>query len=326
MLHFIDNPFRYPQPHLHMTDGNPEPYLLPKNYVELKCFRDIAFFWKWLLNPDIKQFPNFDAAQAANNAGGLGRGGVRMKVPRGSAALQRQTRREQLRRGQGATAKTKYKRMQSQLMWSWNGQSHEYTVQIYGIQIWCRPNPNATDPVTGKKVDPKKLPLHRYPSTATASYYLSAPEVKTEDDVVYRPNLPDFRTQPTYAKKKKAASTKGGTGGKGGKGGSSSSGRGGNKSGITKPGQAVLGQRDSELLISFLTVPYIRLPLVLTFFSSEDRIHKLQSVELRGILDAVLFEPGKHLGLDLGGVNPVMVRRRKSSYNVQGSENIYTEK
>ena len=306
MLPFIDNPFRYPQPHLHMTDGNPEPYLLPKNYVELKCFRDIAFFWKWLLNPDIKQFPNFDAAQAANSGGGLGRGGMRTKAPRST----RQTRRGQ--GGFGATAKTKYKRMQSQLMWSWNGQSHEYIVQIYGIQIWCRPNPNATDPVTGKKVDPKKLPLHRYPSTATASYYLSAPEVKTEDDVVYRPNLPDFRTPPTYATKKKAASTKGGTVGKGGKGGSSS-GRGGNKSGITKPGQAVLGQRDSELLISFLTVPYIRLPLVLTFFSSEDRIHKLQSVELRGILDAVLFEPGKHLGLDLGGVNPVMVRRMKSS-------------
>lgn len=32
-----------------------------------------------------------------------------------------------------------------------------------------------------------------------------------------------------------------------------------------------LGQRDSELLISYLTVPYLRLPLVLTFFSTEDR-------------------------------------------------------
>jgi hypothetical protein len=32
-----------------------------------------------------------------------------------------------------------------------------------------------------------------------------------------------------------------------------------------------LGQRDSELLISYLTVPYLRLPLVVTFFSTEDR-------------------------------------------------------
>ena len=50
----------------------------------------------------------------------------------------------------------------------------------------------------------------------------------------------------------------------------------------------MLGQRDSELLISFLTVPYLRVPLVLTFFATEDRVHKLQSKKLRGILDAVL--------------------------------------
>ena len=33
-------------------------------------------------------------------------------------------------------------------------------------------------------------------------------------------------------------------------------------------GQQVLSQRDSELLISYLTVPYLRVPLVLTFFAS----------------------------------------------------------
>jgi hypothetical protein len=57
----------------------------------------------------------------------------------------------------------------------------------------------------------------------------------------------------------------------------------------------VLSQRDSELLISFLTVPYLRLPLVLTFFASEDRVHKLQSPKLKGILDSCLFEPGRYL-------------------------------
>lgn len=69
----------------------------------------------------------------------------------------------------------------------------------------------------------------------------------------------------------------------------------------------VLSQRDSELLFSFLTVPYLRLPLCLTFFASEDRVHKLQSPKLRAILDAVLFEPGKCLRLGDTGVCPAMV-------------------
>lgn len=37
-----------------------------------------------------------------------------------------------------------------------------------------------------------------------------------------------------------------------------------------------LTQRDSELLNSYLTVPYMRIPLILTFFATGDRIHKLQ--------------------------------------------------
>ena len=52
-----------------------------------------------------------------------------------------------------------------------------------------------------------------------------------------------------------------------------------------------LGQRDSELLLSYLTVPYIRIPLVLTFFTTNDRIHKLALVKLRDMLDSVMFEP-----------------------------------
>ena len=69
----------------------------------------------------------------------------------------------------------------------------------------------------------------------------------------------------------------------------------------------MLGQRDSELLISYLTVPYLRLPLVVTFFSTDDRVHKLESEKLRFILDSVLFEPGVHLKLWMIGVAPVMV-------------------
>ena len=53
-----------------------------------------------------------------------------------------------------------------------------------------------------------------------------------------------------------------------------------------------LGQHDSELLLSYLTVPYLRIPLVVSFFASEDRIHLLQFPKLQALLDAVLFEPG----------------------------------
>ena len=76
-------------------------------------------------------------------------------------------------------------------------------------------------------------------------------QLRTEDDVLYIPTLPDF--------------------------------------------DGSLGQHDSELLLSYLTVPYIRLPLVLNFFATEDRIHALQKKELRAIVDAVLFEPGRYL-------------------------------
>ncbi len=42
-----------------------------------------------------------------------------------------------------------------------------------------------------------------------------------------------------------------------------------------------LGQHDSELLLSYLTVPYLRIPLVVSFFASDDRIHSLQSPQLQ---------------------------------------------
>ncbi len=78
-----------------------------------------------------------------------------------------------------------------------------------------------------------------------------------------------------------------------------------------------IGQRDSELLISYLTVPYVRVPLVCTFFSTEDRykfiliyscfltidfrIHSLKSEKLRDVFDSVLFEPGRYLPAYLKG-------------------------
>jgi hypothetical protein len=62
-----------------------------------------------------------------------------------------------------------------------------------------------------------------------------------------------------------------------------------------------LGQQDSEMLLSFLTVPYLRIPLVLTFFSTDDRIHALRSTELQAVLDSVLFEPARFLHANVTG-------------------------
>ena len=56
-----------------------------------------------------------------------------------------------------------------------------------------------------------------------------------------------------------------------------------------------LGQRDSELLLSALTVPYVRIPIVVSFFATEDRVHALKSEVLRNLLDSVVFEPGRYL-------------------------------
>jgi hypothetical protein len=56
-----------------------------------------------------------------------------------------------------------------------------------------------------------------------------------------------------------------------------------------------LGQRDSEVLLSALTVPYLRIPIVVSFFATEDRIHALKSTTLQALLDSVVFEPARYL-------------------------------
>jgi hypothetical protein len=53
-----------------------------------------------------------------------------------------------------------------------------------------------------------------------------------------------------------------------------------------------LSQKNSELLLSYLTVPYLRIPLMLNFFATEGRLTSLASPKLRAVLDGVLFEPG----------------------------------
>ena len=68
-----------------------------------------------------------------------------------------------------------------------------------------------------------------------------------------------------------------------------------------------LGQHDAELLLSYLTVPYLRVPLVVSFFATDDRIHSLQSHKLQLLFEAALFEPGHHLPLQSAGLEPVDV-------------------
>ena len=196
--------YSQPRKEYELVDNSPMMSLLMKNYPELSCFRDIVFYWKFFLNPDRTAFPNYS----------LDDGEV-----------------------------VQLKRMAGQLSWRYDDQSHAFSVSALGKDepLRCRPDPDSHDPTTGLKIAQDKLPIHRFPSTATPSFFLPSPAVKTEDDIIYRPNLPDF---------------------------------------ADRYGQ-VLSQRDSELLLSYLTAPYIRLPLVLTFFSTEDRIHKLRSKKLR---------------------------------------------
>lgn len=53
-----------------------------------------------------------------------------------------------------------------------------------------------------------------------------------------------------------------------------------------------LGARDCEHMLQYLTVPYLRIPFLLTFFSNEIRLKALRNVKIQEVLDAALFEPG----------------------------------
>ena len=189
-----------------------------KNYSEIKFYRDIVFWWKYFLNPDRKAMLNY----------------IRPEEKR------------ELKR---------IDRMEAQIVFTWDEARLAYSASLMTpgpFSLRCCPPP----PSPGA-AEPESPPTHRFPSVATPSFFMDAPAVRTEDDIIYRPSLPDFSD---------------------------------------KYGQ-VLNQRDSELLLSYLTVPYMRLPLLLTFFATEDRVHKLQSQDLRNILDSVMFEPSKYLQL-----------------------------
>lgn len=58
------------------------------------------------------------------------------------------------------------------------------------------------------------------------------------------------------------------------------------------PELAGLPASSVELLLQYLTAPFLRIPLVLHFFSDQVRFRALSSQQLQAIVDAVLFEPG----------------------------------
>jgi hypothetical protein len=54
-----------------------------------------------------------------------------------------------------------------------------------------------------------------------------------------------------------------------------------------------LGAKDCEYMLQYLTAPYLRIPLLLSFFSNEVRLKALRCRNLQEVLDAALFEPGQ---------------------------------
>jgi hypothetical protein len=54
-----------------------------------------------------------------------------------------------------------------------------------------------------------------------------------------------------------------------------------------------LTQSASEVLLSYLTVPYLRIPLVLNFFAAPEHIPALGLLDIQNIVDSVIFEPGQ---------------------------------
>nr|CCA25882.1 hypothetical protein ALNC14_120260 [Albugo laibachii Nc14] len=76
-----------------------------------------------------------------------------------------------------------------------------------------------------------------------------------------------------------------------------------------------LSMEEAEYLLSFLTVPYTRIPLVLSFFASGDRFMYLFNRRLQRVLYAVLFEVGNWVYHEEKVIQKVPLR--KSSLSVR---------
>jgi len=189
--------------------------LLMKNYPEFRHYRDIAFYFKFFLNPDKNCFPRRDPP---------------------------------------------FTQREMQLSFGWHDQTAEF-----GVSAGCG-SLSALPQRKSGEIPPKE----RFSSLAVASEYVKPQSADNEDDILHLWDLPSFGE-------------------------------------LDVANKHALGQHDSELLLSYLTVPYLRIPLVISFFASDDRIHSLQSPQLQRLFDAALFEPGHHLPLKAQGMEPVDV-------------------
>jgi thiol-disulfide isomerase/thioredoxin len=199
-------------------------HLVIKNYPEFRCFRDIAFYFKFFLNPQISAFPK----------------------------------------------KAAYTQRQAQLLFFYH--QPEQTFFVGGFKL-----PGGDLELLSAKPRVKRgeeVPTTRFASLADPNEYTRPSRVEGEDDLLHMWDLPDFGE---LASPDQNAAAK------------------------------ALGQHDAELLLSYLTVPYLRIPLVISFFASEDRIHLLQAPKLQALFDAVLFEPGTFLPKHSAELEPVDV-------------------
>ena len=92
----------------------------------------------------------------------------------------------------------------------------------------------------------------------------------------------------------------------------------------------VLKPADSERFLSFLTAPYIRIPLILDFFANGDpgRLSGLRSKSLQLIVDAALFEPGRWRAADFTDVVkeiPVLDEAKLQALLATPTGNLYNE-
>ena len=62
-----------------------------------------------------------------------------------------------------------------------------------------------------------------------------------------------------------------------------------------KTGRPMLRPSDSEALLSYLTVPYLRQPLLLSFFTTQDRSNCLRQGTLQKILQVGASHEGSKL-------------------------------
>ncbi|GLE02886.1 hypothetical protein PINS_up011750 [Pythium insidiosum] len=77
--------------------------------------------------------------------------------------------------------------------------------------------------------------------------------------------------------------------------------------------QGTLSSEEAEYLLSYLTVPYARIPLIVTFFASRDRVTYLFNPSLQQLFRTVLFETGDWVSPSTTPVEITHVPLRKSN-------------